>query len=78
MRIGRNPFKGAGGVNKAYVPKRITVAVLTYIPNFEGYYQMRFETLKISIASLIKNTEGEFDLLIFDNGSCPEVIEYIK
>lgn len=78
MRVGKNPFKGEAGSDKAYRPRRVTVCLLVYIPNFEGYYRQRFDILKISIASLVNNTEGEFDLLVFDNGSCGQVIEYLR
>lgn len=77
MRVGKNPFKGTGGSGRAYNTERVTVCTLVYIPNFEGYYRNRFDVLKISLASLIHHTPEEHDLLVFDNGSCPEVIEYL-
>jgi glycosyltransferase involved in cell wall biosynthesis len=77
MRLLKNPYKTEAGRNKAYIPKEVTVAMITYIPNFLGYYKDRFEVFKVSINSLIKNTTADHDLLILDNGSCPEVIAYL-
>lgn len=73
MRYGKNPYKSA----EAYRPKEITVAVLVYIPNLSGYFAQRFDVLQVSLASLRRNTDFEYDLLVFDNGSCPEVRDYL-
>ena len=73
MRFGKNPYKSAD----AYIPKKITIAMLTYIPNLSGYFEHRFDILKLSINSLLKNTSGDFDFLVFDNGSCDEVRNYL-
>lgn len=79
MRVGRNPFKGESGEGKAYIGKRVTVTMLTCIPNFSGYYRERFELLKLSLKSLIEHTPSDLaDLMVFDNGSCDEVREYLQ
>jgi glycosyltransferase involved in cell wall biosynthesis len=77
MRVGKNPYKGEHGKGKAYLPKKTTVCVLTFIPDFSGYYTQRFEVMKVSLASLFSHTAGDFDVLIFDNGSCEEVRSYL-
>ena len=61
-----------------YQPARITLAVLTFIPEMEGYYRHRLDVLRACLESLLLNTEGEYDLLVFDNGSCPEVVDYLR
>jgi glycosyltransferase involved in cell wall biosynthesis len=75
MRFGSNPFKLA--VASAYKPQDVTVAVLVYIPYLTGYFEHKFEIFKVSIRSILKHTDIPYDLLIFDNGSCPEVIQYL-
>ena len=74
MRIGQNPAKMG---LKAYQPKRLGVALLSYIPNQEGYFKNSLEVLKYQVASLHAATT-DFDLLVFDNGSCPEVQEELQ
>jgi glycosyltransferase involved in cell wall biosynthesis len=71
MRIGKNPSKT--GV-PAYSPKGLGIALLVYIPVMEGYFKHSLEILKIQISSLYQNTKQDFDLLIFDNGSCYQVV----
>jgi GT2 family glycosyltransferase len=73
MRFGSNPFRSA----VPYTPKEVTVAVLVYIPHLTGYFEQKFEILKLSLASILKHTDVSHDLLLFDNGSCPEVINYL-
>ena len=70
MRKGQNPAKA--GI-KAYTPRRLGVATLVYIPVQEGYFDQSLEVFKIHLASLRQYTSEEFDSLVFDNGSCPEV-----
>lgn len=73
-RIGINP--GRDRVI-SYRPARVTVAVLTCIPFLQGYFSTRLETLKLCLASILKHTDVPYDLLVFDNASCPEVKEYL-
>lgn len=75
MRTGQNPSKS--GI-PAYSPKQLGIALLVYIPFMEGYFKHSLEILKLQIASLYRNTDQEFDLLVFDNGSCSEVIESLN
>jgi glycosyltransferase involved in cell wall biosynthesis len=76
MRTGLNPYKGELGKNAAYIPKDITVCMLTFIPDISGWFRERFDILKLSLESLFKHTEPDYDLLIFDNGSCKTVTDY--
>jgi glycosyltransferase involved in cell wall biosynthesis len=77
MRLGINPYKRELGKGTAYKPSEITVGMLSFIPSFSGYFREKFDILKISLSSIIKNTSSKFDLLVFDNGSCDEVVEYL-
>jgi hypothetical protein len=74
MRVGQNPAKFVKEVAK---PARVTVAVLNYIPFQSGFYAQALDVLKVTLHTLRQNTQTEFDLLIFDNGSCAEVQDFL-
>jgi glycosyltransferase involved in cell wall biosynthesis len=74
MRIGQNPAKSSRTVVK---PERITVAVLNYIPSLSGYYAEMLDVLKASLNSLRETADLPYDLLVFDNGSCEEILQYL-
>ncbi len=74
MRVGQNPAKYINEVEK---PARVTAAVLNYIPFMSGFYAESLDVLKVTLGSLIENTSGDYDLLVFDNGSCNEVQDYL-
>ena len=75
MRVGQNPAKAMQDVVQ---PAPVTVAVVTYIPMIGGYYEESLDVLKLCLGSILKNTQMEFDLMVFDNASCPEVRAYLK
>lgn len=75
MRQGQNPAKF---VSKVARPENVTVAVLSYIPFLQGYYEESLEVLKLCLWSIREHTDGPFDLMVFDNGSCQEVVEYLE
>ena len=74
-RLGSNPARGKSSF---YQPARVTAVVLTYIPHLEGYFSQRFDVLRLTISSLMKHTNVPFDLLVFDNGSCGPVTNYLQ
>ena len=74
MRVGQKPAKTVKEVAK---PKRITVAVLNYIPFMSGFFAETFDVLKLCLGSIWENTDLPYDLLVFDNASCPEVRQYL-
>jgi len=74
MRVGQNPAKYVKEVAK---PARVTVAVLNYIPFLSGFYAEMQDVLKACLESIWKNTDLPYDLLVFDNGSCSEVSQYL-
>jgi glycosyltransferase involved in cell wall biosynthesis len=61
-----------------YVPARVTICLLVYIPEQIGYFAHRFEVLKLCLQSILKHTDKPYDLMVFDNGSCPEVVDYLR
>ena len=74
MRQGQNPAKMG---LPAYQPKKLGLALLSYIPSQDGYFAHSLEILRYQIASIHHSTR-DFDLLVFDNGSCPEVQEALR
>lgn len=70
MRIGQNPARQG---MTAYVPQRVGVATLVYIPHREGYFAQSLEILRMQVESLKAHTCEPFDLFVFDNGSHPQV-----
>ena len=74
-RIGMNPARNQ---LSGYKPARITLAMLTHVPNLGGYFEHRFDVLQLSLESLILNTPQPNDLMVFDNASCPEVVDYLR
>ncbi|MBR6088811.1 MAG: hypothetical protein IKP86_02685, partial [Anaerolineaceae bacterium] len=74
-RKGSNPFKSVNNVAK---PARITVAVLNFIPDLNGFYSKMDEVLKACLNSIYKTElDEDFDILVFDNGSCDEIKQYL-
>ena len=74
MRKGQNPAKFVKDVAR---PERITVALLNYIPFLSGFYAETLDVLKVSLESMRKDAGMPFDLMVFDNGSCPDVREFL-
>jgi glycosyltransferase involved in cell wall biosynthesis len=74
MRVGQNPAKFVDEVPQS---AQVTAAVISYIPFMEGYYAHSLEVLKTCLTSLREHADMDFDLMVFDNASCPEVREYL-
>lgn len=76
-RVGRHPLKQKKIIEQQVEPRSITITTIVYIPSLEGYWQDSLNVLKIFFDTLIKNTDEEFDLMVFDNGSCQKVISFL-
>ncbi|HTX78678.1 MAG TPA: glycosyltransferase family A protein [Longilinea sp.] len=74
MRIGQNPAKYLNEVAK---PQHITVAVLNYIPFQSGFYTEMKDVLTACLENIKANTDLPYDLMVFDNGSCEEIQQYL-
>ncbi len=74
MRVGQNPAKFVKDVSK---PERITVAVLNYIPFLSGFYAEMLDVLRACLDNIRSTADLPFDLLVFDNGSCEEVRQWL-
>jgi glycosyltransferase involved in cell wall biosynthesis len=70
-----NPSRGK---TLDYRPARTTVAVLTYAPHQAGYFEHRMAITRLTIESILLNTHEPFDLLVFDNGSCEEMVAFLQ
>lgn len=75
MRTGANPAKAG---LPAYQPHRLGIATIVYIPSQEGYFEHSLQILDYTLAGLRSATSQPFDLLVFDNGSCPEVVSHLR
>lgn len=75
MRVGQNPAKS---VNFVAQPQKVTVAIVSYIPTLGGYYAQSLDVLKVCLGSIWENTQLPYDLMVFDNASCPEVRAYLN
>ncbi|RPJ27860.1 MAG: glycosyltransferase family 2 protein [Chloroflexi bacterium] len=74
MRKGQNPAKFVKDVPR---PERITAALLNYIPFLSGFYTETLDVLKVCMESMRKEAGLSFDLMVFDNGSCPQVRDFL-
>jgi glycosyltransferase involved in cell wall biosynthesis len=74
MRVGQNPIKS---VETIAPPSTITVVVISYIPFLSGYYEQSLDVFRLCLNSLRVNTKEDFDLLVFDNGSCQEARNFL-
>ena len=74
-RIGMNPSRNR---DSGLAPARVTAAVLTHVPHGEGYFEHRFEVLRLCIESLITTAGDAVDIMVFDNASSPQVVDYLN
>jgi glycosyltransferase involved in cell wall biosynthesis len=74
MRKGQNPAKFVKDVKR---PERITAALLNYIPFLSGFYAETLDVLRVSLDSMRREAGLPFDLMVFDNGSCPEARDFL-
>ena len=76
-RIGRHPLKEKSIKKPQLKSNAITITTIVYIPSMSDYWSNSFNVLKLFFESLLKNTQPVYDLMVFDNGSCKIIIEYL-
>jgi glycosyltransferase involved in cell wall biosynthesis len=74
MRIGRNPTRK---IERTQRHTEVTLATIVYIPFLSGYYAQSLDVLRLCLGSLRAHTDEPHELLVFDNGSCPEVRAFL-
>lgn len=73
-RLGLNPARGRVS---AYKPSRVTLCMITYLPEQSGYFRDRLDVIRLSLDSLIA-TAPDCDLMVFDNGSVPALVDHLR
>jgi len=74
-RIGQNPMKWQNSIHQS---EKITAATIVHIPFLDGFWKHSLDVLKLCLQSMRENTNKAFDLMVFDNGSCSEVKNYLS
>lgn len=74
-RIGINPARGK--ITTA-TPQAVTVGMITYLPELSGYFARRLDVLRLALAGLGAHTTPLHDVMVFDNGSCPEALAVLR
>jgi glycosyl transferase family 2 len=74
MRIGSNPERDKEIHDDAY--HRIIIPV--FVPKLEGYYEKGLEFTQLCLGSVIKTKHPRSRLTVVNNGSCPEVTQYLQ
>ena len=74
-RLGQNPLKWISENDRV---EDVTVITIVHIPELSGFWKNSLDVLKVCFNSLIENTKESFDLIVWDNGSCKEVKDFLK
>ncbi len=75
VRRGINPSKRLP--SGAKIPERLTLAVLTHAPFIGGYHAAALDVVSRTLDSLRESVRIPYDLLVFDNGSCAEMRDFL-
>lgn len=76
MRVGSNPNKGNVLAEQL---KPIVLAVVTHLPNITtAYHSKRLEVVQTCLTTMRQNAQMETTFLVWDNGSIPELREWIS
>jgi hypothetical protein len=73
-RVGQNPNR----LSPADRLKPIVLAVVTHLPNFEGYHAKRLEVVRTCLTSMTQHADMPHSVAIWDNGSHPTFREWVK
>ncbi|MBC8333329.1 MAG: glycosyltransferase family 2 protein [Anaerolineae bacterium] len=75
MRVGSNPVRNRYPV---YQPKKIGIVSITFMPVLEGFFRESLDVFAIHLQSLRQTIGDQADVMVFDNGSCDEVTEFLS
>jgi len=56
----------------------VVLAVVTHLPNMDGYHKDRFEVVQTCLRSMTQNAKTDFTLMVWDNDSCDVFREWIE
>jgi glycosyltransferase involved in cell wall biosynthesis len=76
-RTGKHPLKLTKTGHPSFRFEPITVTTVVHIPILAGYWAEGLEVIKLFFESLQSSTSLPFDVMVFDNGSCEEVQNYL-
>ena len=74
MRVGMNPNRTSQA--DKYLP--VALAVVTYLPNMQGYHAKRLEIIKLCLESMRKFAGVEHTFIVWDSGSCGELVDWLE
>lgn len=74
MRIGSNPLRDRNV--RPFAP--LVLGVVTHLPHTSGYHEHRFEVIQTCIRSMLSGLEQEHSLIVWDNGSCSQLRQWIR
>ncbi len=78
MRVGRNPAKTtAEGNTPVEPPPPVSVGLLIHVPFEAGYHAEQRAVIELAIRSARTMTDVDHHLLVVDNGSSPEVRDWL-
>lgn len=75
MRTGSNPQKIQ---KKIGLKANHRVIVVVFIPELTGYYKNSQDVFKLCLKSLVTANKGDYAITVVNNGSCPEVHDFIS
>lgn len=75
MRTGINPNRHA----KVSPPPPVVISVITHLPEMESdYHRNRLDVIKLCISSMTENAGMDASLLVWDNGSCADLVDWLR
>ncbi|MGB6058127.1 MAG: glycosyltransferase [Microthrixaceae bacterium] len=78
MRVGRNPAKKIDQAPVAVEPPPpVSVGLLTHVPYVAGYHADQLDVVRLAVLSARANAAMPIHLMVFDNGSGPELTEWL-
>lgn len=78
MRAGRNPTKTTGDdAHHVEVPPPVSVALLTHVPYLAGFHADQLDVVRLAVLSAREHARRPVHLVVVDNGSCPEVVDWL-